>query len=431
MTRCYLPDDLHTWGWAVQLYSLWSDGSTGIGDLEDLRRFARWARSSGAGVVLVNPLHAGQRPSPYYPSSRCFQDPIYLRVEGAPSVAPGPLIDRDEVWRLKEPVLQQQFAGFGGDASFDRYCEERGALLQEFAEFCDPARVEFQQWLQWQVDVQLAAAAAELPVMTDLAVGSDPNGFDVWRWRDVFEHESRIGAPPDDFNRDGQDWGLPPFDPERLREADYEPFRQVVRAAFRHAGAVRIDHVMGLFRLWWEPQGRYVSYPWEDLLDILAAESVRARAYVVGEDLGTVEPWVREVLAARGVLSYRLLWFEDAPPPEWPRQSMAAVTTHDLPTIAGVWSGDDEARLQSRLAEGASLDEVIERTYARLADASSMVVVATLEDVLGVRERPNRPGIVDARNWSVPLPLPLEAIEADPQVAAVARRLSGRAARSE
>ena len=426
MQRCWLPDDLHTWGWAVQLYSLWSGGSTGIGDLDDLRRFGRWARASGAGVVLVSPLHAGQRPSPYYPSSRCFHDPIYLRVAGAPSVAPGPLIDREAVWRLKEPALEAAFASFDGDARFDRFCAERGPLLHEFAVFTDPARVEFQKWLQWQVDEQLAAATAEVPIMTDLAVGSDPEGFDAWRWRHVFEMSASVGAPPDDFNRDGQDWGLPPFDPTRLRDVGYEPFVEVVRAAFRHAGAVRVDHVMGLFRLYWLPRGEYVRYPWEDLLGIVARESVRARAYVVGEDLGTVEPWVQDELAARGVLSYRLLWFEDGPPSTWPRQSLAAVTTHDLPTVAGVWSGRDAPELRARLVPGASVDEVVERTYASLATAPSMVAMATLEDVLGVEERPNRPGTIDPRNWSVPLPLSLEEIEDDPRPAAVARRLAAR-----
>jgi 4-alpha-glucanotransferase len=428
MARCHLPDGLRTWGWAVQLYSLWSAGSTGIGDLEDLRRFARWARSRGAGVLLLNPLHAGQRPSPYYPSSRCFHDPIYLRVDGAPATAPGPLVDRAAAWAAKKPVLEERFAAFDGDPAYDRYCAERGPLLDEFAAFCDSGAIEFEKWLQWQVDVQLAAVAAELPVMADLAVGCDPSGFDAWRWRDVFVPGSSIGAPPDGFNRSGQDWGLPPLDPERLREVGYEPFVEVVRTAFRHAGAVRIDHVMGLFRLYWLPQERYVHYPWEDLLDIVAEESARAGAYVVGEDLGTVEEWARDELMARGVLSYRLLWFEDAPPPDWPRQSMAAVTTHDLPTIAGVWSGRDEPRLRERLPspDGATLDEVVEETYARLASAASMVVVATLEDVLGVEERPNRPGTTDERNWSLPLPLPLEAIVSDPRVETVARRLAAR-----
>jgi 4-alpha-glucanotransferase len=425
--RCHLPDGLCTWGWAVQLYAVRSASSTGMGDLADLRRLAQWSRGQGAGVVLVNPLCAGQRPSPYYPSTRCFLDPIYLRVEEMP-VAPGPLIDRDEVWRRKLPALEAAFAGFGGDPLFDRFCAERGPLLDEFAVWCDPARPELHKWLQWQLDVQLAVAAAELPIMADLPVGSDPDGFDVWRWRDVFELDATVGAPPDDFNRQGQDWGFPPFDPERLRAAGYEPFVQVVRAAFRHAGAVRIDHVMGLFRLYWMPRRSYVQYPWEDLLGIVALESVRAGAFVVGEDLGTVEPRVREALMARGVLSYRLLWFEDAPPSEWPRQSLAAVTTHDLPTIAGVWSGHDPdaARLRSRLADGESLEEGVDRTYARLAEAPSMVVVATLEDVLGVEERPNRPGTVGPRNWSVPLPLPLEAIEVDARPAAVARRFAGR-----
>jgi 4-alpha-glucanotransferase len=298
-------------------------------------------------------------------------------------------------------------------------------------------------------------------LVQDLAIGCDPSGADAWLWQDAFADGQRVGAPPDLFAADGQDWGLPPFDPWRLRARAFSPFIDIVRAGLRHAGGLRVDHVMGLFRLFWIPVGRpavdgcYVRYPWQELLDVLALESVRAGAFCVGEDLGTVEPWVREELAERGVLSTRLLWFEEDPPgPSWPAGSMAAVTTHDLPTVVGAWTGADvqdqrtaglavaEAPVEdlaTKLAGWAGLrrdappDEAVRAAHRLLAEAPSAVVTATLDDALGVDCRPNLPGTTDDQrpNWRVPLPMVLEEIEDDPLVLEVARLLSSRAATGE
>jgi 4-alpha-glucanotransferase len=472
--RCHLPPDLRTWGWAVQLYALRSRESWGIGDYADLGRFGRWATRRGAGVVLVSPLHAplpaGGQASPYFPSSRCFRNPVHLRVEGEAGRAlnDAAVIDRDAVWGRKAAALEARFSTFAGNPAFDRFCRAGGDALLKYAAFCvlvehhgspwrewpedvrhpdGPGvarvvqergeRVRFHQWLQWLVDEQVGQAAAEVALVHDLAVGCDPAGADAWLWQDAFCFGARIGAPPDGFNTAGQDWGLPPFHPRRLQEAGYEPFVHIVRAALRHAGGVRIDHVMGLFRLWWIPDGRgpsegaYVRYPADDLLGILALESVRAGAFVVGEDLGTVEPSVREEMDRRDMLSYRLVWFGSGGPDRFPPKALAAVTTHDLPTIPGVWSGRDGPGIRPRLREwagaeaGTPVGEVVERTYRRLAQAPSMVVVATLEDALGVEERPNVPGTGDADrpNWSLPLPLPLEEIEADQRMTAVSEAL--------
>ncbi len=290
--------------------------------------------------------------------------------------------------------------------------------------------------------------------MHDLAVGFDPGGADGWAWQDVLAAGMSVGAPPDEFNTRGQDWGLLPFDPWRLRMAGFEPFIRTVRAGFRNAGGMRFDHVMGLFRLFWIPlgkrpaEGAYVRYPWRELLAILALESHRAQAFVVGEDLGTVEDVVRDELGARDVLSYRLLWFERSPPREFPECALAAVTTHDLPTVAGLWAGADldelerlglepnhasTAKLRRRLRDWTGLDEdapvsdVVVETYRVLAEAPSAVLAATLDDALCVEERPNVPGTTDERpNWSLALPKPLEDIEVDPTVAAVAAALDGR-----
>ena len=514
--RCPAPPAGRHWGVAVQLYATRSESSWGIGDLSDLARLASWAESVGARFVLINPLHAvapthPQQPSPYYPASRCFYNPIYLRVEdvagaeAAPSLPSAaregrglnaePRIDRDRVWRLKSRVLEEAFARAGvQDDDLDAYIEQRGDALVGFATYCALAerhgpvwsdwpagfrhprspevaawsateaaatRIRYHCWLQWQLDRQLRrAASAGAGLVADLAVGVDPGGADAWWWQDTFVTDMRVGAPPDAFNPNGQDWALPPLDPWRLEKDGFAPFIETIRAGFRHAAGMRVDHVMGLFRLFWIPsgapatEGTYVRYPAERMLDILSAEARRSGAFVVGEDLGTVEPGVRSRLSERGVLSYRLLYFEDAPPESWPEAALGAVTTHDLPTIAGVWSGTDRVCLSDigfapddseyavmgqKLAESAGsppdapVGEVIAGAYGAVAGSPCALVAATLDDMLGVELRPNVPGTVDeSPDWCLALPKPIEQIEADPLVSAVAgvmRRLRPRAHR--
>ncbi len=499
--RCHLPDDLRIWGWAAQLYATRSTRSWGIGDLADLHRLARWSASLGAGMLLINPLAAATpvaplQPSPYYASSRRFRNPLFLSVEEAPGARTAGLdlerlaatgralnedrrIDRDAVWKLKDAALEKLWAAFSGSDRFERYRAEQGRALREFATFCVLAeqhgagwqgwpaeygrpesaavarfaaeraeRVGYHQWLQWLVDEQLARASRELRLMQDLPIGVDPGGADAWAWQDAVTTEASVGAPPDAYNAGGQDWGLPPFVPHRLAADGYQPFIETIRAGLRHAGGLRIDHVMGLFRLFWIPRGltpadgAYIRYPADDLLAIVALESQRAGAIIVGEDLGTVEAGVRERLAEQAILSYRVVWFQPEPPADYPRLALAAVTTHDLPTIAGLWTGADvEAQaaigrepnragfgeMRERLRQmigvndDAPVPEVIERTHGLLAQAPSVVVTATLDDALAVAERPNMPGTVtEWPNWSIALPLPLEAIEEEPLPQAIA-----------
>jgi len=239
--------------------------------------------------------------------------------------------------------------------------------------------------------------------------------------------------------------------PWKLRAAHFEPYLKTLRAAMRGFEGLRVDHVMGLYRLFWIPAGgspktgAYVHLPARELLDLLALESVRAGAFVVGEDLGTVEDEVRADLAERGILSYRLVWFEETEPERYPVQALAAVTTHDLPTLAGAWTGSDLAdqrRIGITVSESgatwfksqleavtgfgpeADLDRVTVAAHRALADAPSVIVAGTLDDALEVRERPNMPGTVDEwPNWSLALPKPLEEIEEDPLVARVAAAL--------
>lgn len=494
---CFLPEDLNAWGWALQLYSLRSADSWGMGDLGDLRRFASWSAGIGATEVMLNPLHAslpvsGQQPSPYFPSSRCFRNPIYLAlgdIDGATGVLnelaeqglsmnSSSVLDRDSVYALKMRALGLVWES-GAARDFDEYLTDGGELLWDYATFAalaethdaGPAawpaelaegdrdalhswasqhedRVRFHAWLQWLLERQLAKAGEEVGLVNDLAIGVDPQGADAWMWKDVFATGATVGAPPDEFNLQGQGWGLPPFDPWKLRSASYEPFIHTIRSAFRHSAGIRIDHVMGLFRLFWIPDGlgpedgTYVRYPHDDLLNIVALESHRADAYVVGEDLGTVEDAVREEMHERNMMSYRLLWFEEDKPEDYPSLALAAVANHDVPTIAGLWNGRDveaqkavglevneeglEAQIERLrgwldLDPDASIDEVIIAIYALLAAAPSAVILATLEDVLGVEERPNMPGTMDERpNWSIPLPLTLEELQSDPRVLKVA-----------
>jgi 4-alpha-glucanotransferase len=442
------------------------------------------------------------------------------RVEGLAGAGRGLLdrdrIDRPAVYQLKDTALRLAHGALA------RLPERRAGLaayraatpsLERFATFCalqqvhgqdwrdwpaayrHPGRpevaafgqqhhheVDYHAWLQWLLEEQLAAVPSTpggarrgpgnpegVPrwtggVLNDLAIGFAPNGFDAWSFQDQLAAGISVGAPPDPLGPHGQDWGLPAFVPDRLAAGRYGPFAQTIRAGMAHAAGLRIDHVMGLFRLFWIPegaepaQGTYVRYPADDLLGVLALESATAQALVVGEDLGTVEPGVRERLADEGVLSYRLAWFEQGPDggrrraADYPRLALAATTTHDLPTVAGFFSGSDLEHLcdigvataggetqagqeeqraslcrlleaEGVLAPGErSVPAVLAALYGFLARTPAMLVAATLEDALEAPDRPNVPGTTDQRpNWSLPLPVPLDDLAADPRV----RRLAG------
>ncbi|HEX6392299.1 MAG TPA: 4-alpha-glucanotransferase [Acidimicrobiales bacterium] len=511
--RCPLPV-VESWGFAVQLYATRSNSSWGMGDLADLRNLASWSSKLGAGLAVVNPLHATapvvpQEPSPYFAGSRCFMNPLYLAVEEVPGAAQvldveqlaaegrrlndHRLIDRDSIWAVKSRALQAVFdlsSERGLPDEFDRYRRSRGLALENFStyaalseahgarwvdwpsdyrhpestatkEFASSreglTRTTFHAWLQWLLDVQLQGAAGAFPsdavgLVADLAVGVDGTGADGWIFQDEFASGMTIGAPPDEFNTMGQNWALLPFDPWRLRSSGYGPWIESLRASMRHAGGIRIDHVMGLFRLFWIPAGSepaagaYVRYPHHDLLNILALEAERAGAAVVGEDLGTVEDAVRADLKERDVLSYRVWWFEPERPDAWPRKALGAVTTHDLPTIAGIYGGSDleaqkrlglnpnedaSEKLRERLlertgsAEETDVATVIERAYADLSNAPCLLLAASMEDALAVADRPNMPGTVDEwPNWRVALPFSIEEIQVHPLPKAVARSLN-------
>ncbi|MGQ4514037.1 4-alpha-glucanotransferase [Streptomyces sp. DW26H14] len=543
-----------TYGFLVQLYSLLSRRSWGMGDLGDLAELASWAgRTHGAGFVQINPLHAAvpgrpTDPSPYRPSSRRFPDPVHLRIEDVPeyayasgpdrarldALAPraaalrvavlheGALIDRDAVWALKGEALEILCAaglGPGRRAAYDAFRAEQGAALDDHATWCalaethgaaranwpeplrDPRtpeaaaaraelgdRIEFHRRAAWLTDEQLgnaSRAAREagmgVGIVHDLAVGVHPDGADTWAQRDVFAEGISVGAPPDAFNSLGQDWGLPPWRPDRLAATGYAAYRGLLRGLLRHAGALRIDHVMGLFRLWWIPEapgggsdpthGTYVRYDADAMLAVLVLEAHRAGASVVGEDLGTVEPGVREELARRGILGTSVLWFErhwerDGAPPlepgEWRAGCVATATTHDLPSTAARLTGEhvalrhrlgllsrplaeEQARDRAEVAawlreltrlgllgDAAGEEEQIRAVHRFLLATPARLVGVWLPDTVGDRRPQNLPGTWDQYpNWRLPLadatgrPVTLEDLAASPRLGRLMEGMAG------
>jgi 4-alpha-glucanotransferase len=525
-----------TWGWMLQLYALRSADSWGIGDLADLREFVRWsATEHGAGAVLLNPLHAPGpthpvQPSPYTPSSRRFANPLALRVEeldvyrrADPDTcaevaalrvsASTSRIDHDLVWAAKRSALELLWRADGRPSVLDESPAANG--LRDWATYCalaerhggrwsrwpaalrdvaGPAvatarrelapRVAFHAWVQRQCAEQLAAvrnAAADagmaLGVLHDLAVGVDPEGADAWALADVLATGVSVGAPPDNFTPRGQDWGLPPWRPDRLAASGYAALRDMVRAVLVHADGLRIDHVAGLWRLWWIPpgeapdRGTYVYYDADVMLAVLALEAHRAKATVVGEDLGTVEPEVTEALAANGMLGCAVSWFtrdESAPDEpllpaaQWPTRAAASLSTHDLPTAAGFLRG---AHVQVRADLGLLPDVPAEQAAANreraewlallraegllpaedpepdeatlilamhkfLASTPSRLKLVSPYDVVAETRQPNLPGTVDEYpNWRLPLPLTREQFFDDPRVGEIAALFRDPAAR--
>jgi 4-alpha-glucanotransferase len=480
-------------------------------------------------------------PSPYLPVSRRYASPLYIRIEDVPEYArldpaqregiqrlarplrergrTADLLDRDSVWKAKRAALEVLFEAPrapGREASLRAYLEREGRPLVEFATWSALAEehgtdyrawphglrevhsravgeealrrwhvVEFHRWLQWILDEQLSQAqtTAEtggmaVGIVHDLAIGVQAGGADAWMYGDALVPGLHVGAPPDEFNQQGQDWGQPPWHPRRLAERGYEPFRQILDQAFRYAGGVRIDHVMGMFRLWCVPEGApasegaYVRFDHEGMVGTLALAAHRADAVVVGEDLGTVEPWVRGHLADRGVLGTSVLWFEqDAegrprPPGEWRTDCLATIATHDLPPVASFLStehvelrdrlgllgrpveeerAEAEARVErwrELLVELGLLDgdvdpvadpaAVVAAMHAYLAATPARMIGVALTDVVGERRMQNQPGTSDEYpNWRIPLtsgegePVLVDELLADPRMVARIRRTLG------
>ncbi|MES9097100.1 4-alpha-glucanotransferase [Cutibacterium acnes] len=455
---------------------------------------------------VVSPIE----PSPYLPCSRLFLNPLYVRPEIIPeyadldvyvrsqarsaraqAAADAEAIDRDRSWNAKLPVLEAVHAlGLEGsrELSYQAFRRLCGTRLEDLATWCaltevygndwrtwpeeyqrpsnravsefvraHEERVDFFMWLQWIADQQLSAAQSagrdagmSLGLMCDMAVGVSGAGADAWMLGKLFADGVCVGSPPDAFNQAGQEWGQPPMRPDILANLAYRPFRDMVRAALRHAGGIRIDHILGLFRLWWVPvglgprMGTYIRYDHEAMVGILALEAHRAGALVVGEDLGTVEPWVRAYLRERGIMGTSVLWFENGengnplPLEQWREYAMSSVTTHDLPPTTGYLAGDHvEVRhelglltesLEHERAEVArqtatwiailrergvlvgddpSEEDIVLAMHRMLTRTPSKVLNATLTDAVGDRRTQNLPGTTNEYpNWRVPLSHP-------------------------
>ncbi|MEN4401903.1 4-alpha-glucanotransferase [Mycolicibacterium senegalense] len=516
--------------YSVRSQSSWGTGD--LTDLTDLAVWSAAEHGAGFILVnplhAAAPT-APMEPSPYLPTSRRFVNPLYLRVEAIPEFASvrhrgriralratlnkradrNSTIDRDAAWQAKRAALEEVYRverSAGRELAYAAYRHRQGPSLDDFAVWCalaeqhgadwhgwpqalqhpanpevaefaaaHPRAVDFHRWLQWLLDEQLTAVQAtavqagmEVGVMSDLAVGVDPDGADAWALQDVLALGVTAGAPPDEFNQLGQDWSQPPWRPDRLVEQAYEPFRAVVNMALRHSGGVRIDHIIGMFRLWWIPkgaaptEGTYVRYDHDAMIGIIALEAHRAGALVVGEDLGTVEPWVRDYLRERGLFGTSILWFESdqsggpLAAERWREYCLSSVTTHDLPPTPGYLAGEhvrlreqlglltrpvDQELAADRSAQAAWLDElrrvgllgpdpdtdqVVAALYRYLSRSPSKLLALSLADAVGDVRTQNQPGTTDEYpNWRIPLAGPdgrrllLEDVFVDPRAGAL------------
>ena len=516
--RAFQGDGGRYWVLAVQLYALRSRRNWGHGDFGDLARLVSLAASCGAAGIGLNPLHSlfserAQEASPYAPNSRIFLNALYIDVEAIPEFpgaaaagidleAPrgGELIDYAGVARAKLDALRLAYehfvtsAGAERRADFEQYRLEQGEPLLRFACFETlrarfgpkpwpewPQRwrsassaslkrlrgtareqCEFHEYVQWIADRQLQACkdlaqrcGMPIGLYVDIAVGMHPHGADAWSQQDSVLADVSVGAPPDEFNPAGQNWGLAPFNPSALAPSDFAALRVLMKSGMRHAGAIRLDHVLGLNRVFMIPQrcaaneGTYVRFPFELSLKIIAQESLDARCVVIGEDLGTVPEGFRGNMARWGFWRYLVMLFERErngrfrPPEAYPAEAVATFNTHDLASLRGwldahdlrtkrglgVDPGEsDEARARAQQLLRTILDErapayagepaaaqgrnELAAVACFLAQTPSRLVAIALDDILGEREQVNIPGTVDEHpNWRRKLPVMLEDLE--------------------
>jgi 4-alpha-glucanotransferase len=491
------------WGLAVQLYGLRRQGDGGLGDLGALRDLAQEAGSQGGAAIAISPIHAlfTANPghfSPYAPSSRIRLN--VLHAEPPPMDIPDSsdaLLD----WTVAAPprIAAMRRAFDPHDPALAAYRAAQGVPLERHARFemlhalhhaqdwhgwpvalhnPDSAavaqlaaehadEVAFHAFLQWRTETSLQAAqaaakAAGMPigVIADIAVGTDSAGSDAWCRPKEMLHGLSIGAPPDLYNTSGQDWGVTTFSPRGLVQEGFSAFIDMLRSTLRHVGGVRIDHVMGLARLWVVPhgmsaaQGAYIHFPFDDMLRLVKIESRRHRAVVVGEDLGTLPEGFHERLRDAGLAGMRVLWFERdgtrfRPPQHWSHDAVAMTSTHDLATVAGWWQGrdldwrgkvgtkgedEDTIRNHDRVAlwdafraSGSAHGEMpgiqdgaaaADAAAAHIGHAACTLAILPMEDALALPEQPNLPGTIDEHpNWRRRLAAPADALLRRPDVA--------------
>jgi 4-alpha-glucanotransferase len=513
------------WLLAVQLYGVRSARNWGMGDFTDLQVLIGLAHYLGADGVGLNPLHAlfDDRPgdcSPYSPNSRLFLNALYIDVEKLPEFRADPhardvlahlrandVVDYVAVAGLKWRALRAAFDVFKVNPNterrqdFERFRAERAPLLARFACFevlrhkfnkpwwewpeqwrqpdeaecaglrsgADAPEIEFVEFVQWTADRQLQACkdlahrlGMKVGLYLDVAVGVQSGGFDAWNEQAAISRHLGVGAPPDPLAPAGQDWGLAGFNAAGLESRSFEPYRETLRASMRHAGAIRLDHVLGLNRLYLVPlgfgaaDGVYVRMPFEALMATTAQESVAHRCVVIGEDLGTVPEGFREQMADWGIWSYLVMMFEreDHGPfrgvDHYAANALVTFNTHDLSTYAG-WRSFRDLKVKRSLGIDpgenddarwhalAMLDDVLRHhaidshdlysVLQFLARTKSRLLAVSLEDLLGLIDQPNIPGTMDEHpNWRRRLPVSIEHIASAVDVDALKRAMRERAA---
>lgn len=527
--RAYGVDGTRPWALAVQLYGLRRAGDGGLGDFRALAELAPRAAALGASGIAISPVHAQfsadvHRFSPYSPSSRVALNVLYAGIDVPPSETSARLeaaadVDWPAAATLRLDALRAAFDAAGPEelADLARFRLDGGSRLEAHARFeaiharmfgADPGKWHWHDWpvelrspgspavtafaeahrqdvalhayMQFRADRSLAAAqqacrdaGMSIGLIADLAVGADSGGSHCWSHPAETLPGMTVGAPPDLLNTQGQGWGLIAFSPSGLRDNGYGAYLQMLRHAMRHAGGVRIDHALGLARLWVIPDGgsprdgAYISFPADDLLRLIALESTRARAVVLGEDLGTIPDGFQDRMAGSGVMGMRVLWFEQVhglftDPRGWSPTAAAMTSTHDLPTVAGWWTGRDlewrrkihgapdagaetldaDARVRERDALWSALKHsraadgpapapdnpgpVVDATIRHLATAGCEMAILPLEDALGLEEQPNVPGTTTEHpNWRWRYPAAADTLLDQPDVAARLAALNG------
>lgn len=538
--QAYTPDWVlqgkRPWGIIVQLYTLRSARNWGIGDFTDLKMLITEAAEAGADMIGLNPLHALRSPveqncSPYSPSDRRFLNPLYIDPEIEPEYLKKtadilPMLVRlraqdkvpyAAVHSIKMAAFREMYAVFSANEleknstraqKFQQFVRESGESLQDFCLYQVLAettgeqidqlddkhkrealnryaeRIQFHAYLQWLADGQLDACqrhsrtcGMQLGLMRDLAVGADGGGAEVATNVHLFCRSAAVGAPPDPLAEKGQNWGLPPMDPATLRATGFSHFISLLRANMAHCGALRIDHAMGLMRLWWCPPGQtadfgaYIHYPFREMLGLLRLESVRNRCLVIGEDMGVVPAEFREALARANIFTNKLFYFEKLqdgrfrPAEEYEPRALAMLTNHDVPTIASWWIGSDLQLRQklNLLEEGVDYEEVlVQRDMEKLrllewlevrglvkrdqfatllaepmrqtlaaallhgvSQCASQLFVVQLEDLELLEEPVNVPGTsYQYPNWQRKLAVPLEMLFSDERVQSLLRAIT-------
>ncbi len=522
--HAYLPEQRRSWGVFLPLYALRSDRRKCLSDYTDLERFARWTGELGGSYLGTLPLLATFlaspfEPSPYAPISRLFWNDLFIDTARLPGVERNPeseeiereagrcregdLVDYARMASLQRKLIgaaAQRFFNVGGDRDpgFRTFLDHHPAA-RDYARFranCDARRQGWSLWPErmrhgdlhpgdfdetaeryhlfaaWVAEDQLArSTASELrasaALYLDLPLGVHRDGYDTWRMHDLFAHDIFAGAPPDAFFRNGQNWGFPPLHPIALRADGYRYFIDCLRNHLRHAGALRIDHVMGLQRLFWIPQGLepaqgvYVRYRLDEMLAILTLESMRHQALIIGEDLGTVSREMRSAMSRHRIQRMWVLQFEASPDrrvplPPVPRSVVASLNTHDMPTFAAYWDALDlnDRRQLGHLSDPQAANESTRRERLRrrivqqlrpragsgrtddasangeipasaiigpllkhLAASPARILLVNLEDLWLEPRAQNVPGTSTERpNWRRQARYTLEGIQNDPQV---------------